>query len=271
MSDAIIKADTVAVATQWRQATDVAGAVREFVLKRTLNIQGKKYPPVEAWQAVANAYGCVASARDVEKVDGGWRAIGEVKRMSDGAVLAVGEGFVGEDEKTWMQRPLFARRAMVQTRAISRACRAAFAFVIPLIDAGLQTTPAEEMEGVVVDAEPVRPPRNQELRAKVESAHRATVPASPPEPPHPAEVVEQIWPKAKASPPRGPAPEDVADEGVVMGFGSGKGKPLSELDEKSLSWYAKVLAENAADPAKARYAMDNQAKLAAIKREQARR
>lgn len=136
-----------------RTATDVAGAIKEFATQRVVVIGGKKYPPVEVWQAVANGFGCVAAARDVEIIEGGIRAIGEVRRISDGTVIACGEGFVGDDEKTWASRPMFARRAMAQTRAISRACRSAFAFVIPLIEVGLETTPAEEMDGVHAAAE----------------------------------------------------------------------------------------------------------------------
>lgn len=135
-----------------RHATDVAGVVREFALKRCVTIGGKKYPPVEVWQSIANSFGCVASATNVEVVDGGIRAIGEVRRISDGTVIATGEGFVGEDESLWMKRPMYARRAMAQTRSISRACRAAFAFVVPMIDEGLGTTPAEEMEAVTVES-----------------------------------------------------------------------------------------------------------------------
>jgi hypothetical protein len=37
---------------------------------------------------------------------------------------------------------------------VSRACRSAFAYVVVLLDAGLETTPAEEMAGV--EAEPVQ-------------------------------------------------------------------------------------------------------------------
>jgi hypothetical protein len=65
--------------------------------------------------------------------------------MSDGAEIARAEGFLGDDESVWAKRPVYARRAMVQTRAISRACRSAFAHVVVLIDANLSTTPAEEI------------------------------------------------------------------------------------------------------------------------------
>jgi hypothetical protein len=147
-----------------RQATDAAGICREVVLKTAITLQGRKYVRVEGWQAIANAYGCVASACDVEKVDGGYRATGQVRRIDTGHVIVEAEGFVGSDEKSWGSRPQYAQRAMAQTRAISRACRSAFAFVVALMDAGLETTPAEEM-----DAEPERPAREPvKVRPKFE-------------------------------------------------------------------------------------------------------
>jgi len=129
-----------------RRATDVAGVCKEIVLKTAVNIQGRKYVKCEGWMSIATAHGCIASSRDVEKIEGGWRAIGEIRRIADGAILATAEGFVGLDEtNTWGKRPEYACRAMAQTRAISRACRAAFAHVVVLMDAGLSTTPAEEV------------------------------------------------------------------------------------------------------------------------------
>ena len=177
-------ASALAVAAH-RQASDVAGLVREFALKRCLTIQGRKYPPVEVWQAIANSMGCVGSATNVEEIKGGIRAIGEVRRVSDGAVIATGEGFVGDDEKTWASRAMFARRAMAQTRAISRACRAAFAFIVPMIDAGLSTTPFEEMEAVVetnhnAPKTPPTPVRATKPQTKVVDVEAASSPASLP-------------------------------------------------------------------------------------------
>jgi hypothetical protein len=153
MSTEISVVESTALASH-RAATNAAGLCRELVVKTASKIQGKRYVQVEGWQAIANTFGCVASARDVERIEGGFRATGQVIRLSDGKVLAEAEGFVGDDEKTWASRPVFARRAMAQTRAMSRACRSAFAFVVTLMDAGLETTPAEEMTHVV-DSEPV--------------------------------------------------------------------------------------------------------------------
>lgn len=142
-------------ADAYRASTDAAGMCRDIVVATASTIQGRKFVSVEGWQAIAIAHGCTAGARDVEKVDGGVRAIGEVRRMSDGGVISTAEGFVGEDEPTWYggnsrgkqlpKRADYAIRAMAQTRAISRACRSAFAHVVVMMNAGLQTTPAEEV------------------------------------------------------------------------------------------------------------------------------
>lgn len=157
---------------EYRRSTDAAGLCGEIVKKTAKLIQKRKYVSVEGWQAIAIAHGCAASARDVERIDGGVRAIGEVRRMSDGQVIAVAEGFVGEDEPTWYggrsgdkvlpKRADYAIRAMAQTRAISRACRSAFAHVVVMIDAGLSTTPAEEVpDGGFIDAEYTEQPSNR--------------------------------------------------------------------------------------------------------------
>lgn len=129
----------------FRAATNAASMCKAIVVKTAITIAGRKYIRVEGWQAIAVAHGCIASSRDVERVEGGLRCIGEVRRMSDQAVLASAEGFVGDDEETWGKRAEYAKRAMAQTRAISRACRSAFAHVVVMMDAGLETTPAEEV------------------------------------------------------------------------------------------------------------------------------
>ncbi len=177
----------------YRASTDAAALCKAIVVATAQTIQGRRYVRVEGWQAIAVAHGCIASARDVEEVEGGVRAVGEIRRMSDGIVLSEAEGFVGKDEPTWYggeaevydkaarkrvlkllpKRPDYAIRAMAQTRAISRACRSAFAHVVVMMDAGLSTTPAEEVSydvdtGEVVD---ITPPR--ELTEKERIAHEA--------------------------------------------------------------------------------------------------
>jgi hypothetical protein len=158
----------------YRASTDAAGLCRDIVLKTAQKIGGRQYVKVEGWQAIAIAHGCAASADHVERVEdegmSGFRAVGIVRRMSDGAEIARAEGFLGDDETVWAKRPVYARRAMVQTRAISRACRSAFAHVVVLIDANLSTTPAEEVPDEGFDD---RPPRNVTPRAQPQEARQA--------------------------------------------------------------------------------------------------
>src|SRR3546814_16249625 len=53
------------------------------------------------------------------------------------------------------KRADYAIRAMAQTRAITRACRSAFAHVVVMIDADLATTSAEEVpDGGFIDVTP---------------------------------------------------------------------------------------------------------------------
>lgn len=157
-------------AEHYRQSSDAAGLCREIVLKTALKIQGRQYVRAEGWQAIAIAHGCIASAEDVHRVSdegaSGFAATGIIRRASDGVEIARAEGFVGDDEGMWAKRPVYARRAMAQTRAVSRACRSAFAHVVVLIDAGLSTTPAEEVPDGGFGDEPAAEPRKSSAQAK---------------------------------------------------------------------------------------------------------
>ncbi len=130
---------------QYRASTDAAGVCGEIVKKTAVSIKGRKYVKAEGWQAIAAAHGCIASAGDVRREETGYSATGKVIEISSGRTISSGEGFVGDDEEMWAKRPEYAKRAMAQTRAISRACRSAFAFVVVMIDENLSTTPAEEV------------------------------------------------------------------------------------------------------------------------------
>jgi hypothetical protein len=72
----------------------------------------------------------------------GVRAEAVLRRDNDGAILSRAFGFVGYNED---HAEKYAVEGKAQTRAVSRVCRHKFAFVVTLIDADLQTTPAEEV------------------------------------------------------------------------------------------------------------------------------
>jgi hypothetical protein len=265
------------VGTLMRRATDVAGVCGAIVKSTAVNIQGRKYVRVEGWQSIAVAYGCIASARDIEKVPGGIRAIGEVRRMSDGAVLAIAEGFVGDDELTWAggtdakgkvypARAEYAKRAMAQTRAISRVCRSAFAFVVTLIDEKMSTTPYEEMADVV-DSEAVK--AAAPIGAAALKAQLAPNPAAP-SPPKAARrlVVDANEPPHSADSEPAPSQEERAHDGnATFGFGKSKGVPISQVDPKSLAWYRSCLQKDLADESKSQWHAKTAQQLANLEAE----
>lgn len=211
MSTALIPVDQVermALAAQsgpslFRTSTDAAGLCREIVLHSAKTIQGRKFVQVEGWQAIAIAHGCAASSGEVKRTEeGGFLAVGRVINMTTGVVVAEAEGYVGPDEPVWFggkdgrgrtlpKRPDYAIRAMAQTRAISRACRSAFAHVVVMMNAGLSTTPAEEVpDGGFHDDDPVPapPPRRTAPTPVAEEV-------APPPPPPAVDVdalIEQI-------------------------------------------------------------------------------
>ena len=219
------------VSNHIRQATDVAGACREIVKQTCQRIGQRDYVRVEGWQAIAVAHGCVASARDVERLEDGYRCIGEVKRMDNGQVISSAEGFLGDDEPMWATRPTYAKRAMCQTRSISRACRSAFAHIVVLIDRNLSTTPAEEVPYGGFDNEPLNTYKNEAPPAKITKAEVADITAKL--------VSEQVPSTEKRD--------------MVLKFGKHKGSSLREIaafGDKGLDyldWLAKQELKIATD------------------------
>ncbi len=143
----VVLAEQEAPAGVMGRGAAVAAACRQIVLSTTMDLRGKKYIRAEGWQALAAANGLSPRISMVEEMQNGdIRAVCDLIRLSDGETIASSEGFVGTDEPMWQNRPRYARRGMAQTRATSRACRSALAWIVPLLDADLSTTPAEEME-----------------------------------------------------------------------------------------------------------------------------
>ncbi len=242
----------------YRNATDVAGVCKDIVVKSSVTIGKRRYVLVEGWMAIATAHGCMASCKLVEKVEDGFRAVAEIRRMRDGAVLCEAEGFVGKDETTWFGGPAevwskfknayvtvtkpkreeYAIRAMAQTRAVSRACRTAFAHVVVMMNENLSTTPAEE----VGEPEPMF--EEQDPGQKKETTEKKADTTTPP---------AEDGKKTEQEPPPGKPAEEkkgaaaVADdldewrEGkwrlAEIHFGKNKGTTLGKLADSQLRWY----------------------------------
>ncbi len=59
-------------------------------------------------------------------------------------------------------------------------------------------------------------------------------------------------------------PRSSTSSGKVIPFGRSKGTPLHEAEKKDLEWFASILPESIADPAKAKYSGQNQELLDAV-------
>lgn len=222
-----------------RQATDVAAVCREIVLRTAMELQGRKYVRVEGWMSIAATYGCVPSIRSVEEDERGIKAVAEL-RKHDGTVLATAEGYVGLDEPRWANQPMYARRGMAQTRAVSRVCRSVFAFVVTLIDSGLQTTPAEEIPNGGEVAEAYAGPRPTQAAVATPTAVRAVQAAA----------------------------EKSNDTRVR--FGKSKGKYLCDIEADDLTWQL-AAAQKSVDARDPKWGTANEKWLAKVQAEVSRR
>ena len=259
-------AEMAKAAELMKRATDVATVCREIVLATSSDIKGKKCVRVEGWRSIAMAHGCAISTRDVRPESDGFVAVGEVRRISDGALVATAEGFCGRSETRWKNEPEFALRAMAQTRAASRAGRTAFDYVVVMMNAGLSTTPAEEMEAVVDQqhATPPPPSGTAGLKAKLKSAP----PPAPSEPP-PHTDADFVEDAPRASPPKRLTVKDESTgpdrpPAVTLRFGASKGKSSRDVTDKDLAYYIGAAQRSVEDPDKGRFLEANRAELAQL-------
>lgn len=122
--------------------------------KLVVNIQGREHVLVEGWTLLAGMMGHsvgTTNTRPIE-VDGhsGFIAHAEVYDQH-GNVVGSADGICTRNERSWAKRDDYALSGMAQTRAISRAARQRFGFIVRL--AGYEATPAEEMGYAVVEDE----------------------------------------------------------------------------------------------------------------------
>jgi hypothetical protein len=134
---------------------DFAQTLKQVIIDQKLytNIQGKNYVHVEAWQfcgGVLKVFPVVTELVDLsdDKVVK-YRAQVELRRVT-GELIGGGIAICSNKEKGKQFFDEYAVASMAQTRAVSKAYRNAFGWLMKL--AGYEATPAEEMD-VRSDAE----------------------------------------------------------------------------------------------------------------------
>ena len=154
-SKAIEKVESQAPAIQPRQVIaqgrEMAEALMEVVEQADLAVdmgKGNRHLRIEAWQTIAKFARATSRIEWVKPITYKEKIIGyEAKASildSDGNVLASAEAMCAKDEPRWKNKPLYAIKSMAQTRAVAKASRLAFAWVVVL--AGFNPTPLEEVE-----------------------------------------------------------------------------------------------------------------------------
>jgi len=114
-------------------------------------IGGKKHLDYEAWLTVAASYGARPSiewTKEIIEKDGevgGFVARACLMDMASGTKFSFVEHECSREESSWAERDRYALLSMAETRAASKACRMAFAWVVVLAGEGFSTTPSEEM------------------------------------------------------------------------------------------------------------------------------
>lgn len=132
------------------RAASVATTIQEYATKYKLTtpIQGKEYAQVEAWQYAGLLMGLFPLVTDVENLSTEdyfkYRARVEVVTQ-DGKVVGRGEAVCSNQEQKKKHFDEYAICSMAQTRATGKAFRLLMGWMFKL--AGMETTPAEEMEG----------------------------------------------------------------------------------------------------------------------------
>lgn len=127
---------------------EVANVLADVIEQQHLyaDIQGKKYVTVEGWTTLLAMLGVSPLVTSCEETEAGdYIAWAELRDRND-HVIGRGLGICGSDEDRWSGQPRFARASMASTRAISKAARSRFSFIVTM--SGFQPTPAEEMDHV---------------------------------------------------------------------------------------------------------------------------
>lgn len=120
---------------------------------KPLKMQGKTYLYFEHWQTVARFFNATVGIESTTKLPNGYEAKSIV--YQNGQQIGGAEASCLKDELNWKTKPEFQLKSMAQTRAMAKALRSIFGYIAVL--AGVEATPAEEMNGDINKIVPSKP------------------------------------------------------------------------------------------------------------------
>ncbi len=131
------------------RASLVANRLADIVKKKklSLNISGREYVRIEGWSAVIALLGIFPDAVYCNRLDRKEEIAYEARvrlRHWSGRLVGDGQALASSLEgKPWGKNE-FSIKSMAQTRALGKACRLGFGWIMSL--AGYEATTAEEMD-----------------------------------------------------------------------------------------------------------------------------
>jgi hypothetical protein len=136
-----------------RRLIGFAETLKRFIAERKLytTIGGKAYVHVEAWQFAGAAMGIVPVVTSSERVmtddpnEIKYRASVELHRIDNDQIVGAGYAYSSNTESRKRNFEEYAVASMAQTRAVSKAFRNVFGWLMKV--SGYEATPYEEMEG----------------------------------------------------------------------------------------------------------------------------
>lgn len=169
-------------------ATALADAVRgahmtvKFRVRQTDHETGevvevdREYVLAEGWAMVGAMVGAFAHTQTLDEILEGDTLVGFKAQThlvtKGGEVVGGAYAIVTKDEQRWAGRDWNQVASMAQTRAAAKAYRQVFGFIMPL--AGLESTPAEEMEGIHDERQAAAQPARQTPPPQARSAAPAS-------------------------------------------------------------------------------------------------
>lgn len=158
-------------------AEEVARIVRDNGLSMRFANNSREYVRVEGWLTISRVNNEQPHAK-IEAVtrdpESGIELIHARAWLTDGrdAIVSLADGYCSTEERSWKDKPFYARASMAQTRALAKAMRLRHAWV--MVMAGYAPTPAEEMseelfegQGAVGESAPSRAELPPQVARKV--------------------------------------------------------------------------------------------------------
>lgn len=117
-----------------QKTNKIANIVKNIFDKNCVIIDNKKYIKAVGWQSVARLFNCSTIIKNIEKTDTGYLSYAEIYLNEN--IISSSYGFCGFDEikNGIRERKEFELISMSQTRAISRAIRNAFSFLLGFLN-----------------------------------------------------------------------------------------------------------------------------------------